>query len=339
MRVCHPSTYLSYLLVVLPFGCADDTESDESLIVIMSEEEAGVEAINGNETLLPDDTQNNDQNTVNDPIEMPSCYFNRDCADGQVCLDGECTSANESEVELNTDLGDFFVSWEQATSDPFLNQIKDYLSSLQTFENLANYLNYTYILPTNISIIHKSCGVENAFYDPNERSILMCYELYGSILNVFSGAYADETNETLNDYTLSTWIFIFFHELGHAFSHIYSLPITGQEEDAVDDFSTVLLIEAGMANIPITAAYYWYISDRGEYSNHLFADTHSLNIQRFYNILCLVYGYDQNEYGFLLESFPDLVPRSANCPYEFYQKSTSWTRLLEEWKKPAGQAG
>ena len=167
----------------------------------------------------------------------------------------------------------------------------------------------------------------------------MCYELYGSILNLFTDVYPDQTDEVLNDWTLNTWIFIFFHELGHAFSHIYSLPITGQEEDAVDEFSTVMLIEAGMAHIPITAAYYWYHSDQGEYSNHLFADTHSLNMQRFYNILCLVYGYDQNEYGELLESFPDLVPRSANCPNEFYQKSSSWTRLLEEWKMPAGQAG
>lgn len=32
-----------------------------------------------------------------------------------------------------------------------------------------------------------------------------------------------------------------FHELGHAFISLYDLPITGREEDAVDQFAAILL--------------------------------------------------------------------------------------------------
>jgi hypothetical protein len=48
--------------------------------------------------------------------------------------------------------------------------------------------------------------------------------------------------------TVETWsrgamMFVFFHEFGHMAIDVLKLPSTGPEEDAVDEFSTLILTE------------------------------------------------------------------------------------------------
>ena len=52
---------------------------------------------------------------------------------------------------------------------------------------------------------------------------------------------------------LGAWRFVFFHELGHALVDLYDFAIV-DEEDAVDDFSTLKLIEAGLTKDALSAA-------------------------------------------------------------------------------------
>ena len=128
-------------------------------------------------------------------------------------------------------------------------------------------------------------------------------------------------------------MFVFFHELGHGLIDLYDLPVTGKEEDAVDDFSTLLLIETDLADYAIRAAEYWSVSDSGEYDPLSFADEHSLSAKRFYSILCLVYGSDPDAYaGLVTEGYLPLS-RAQRCPAEYQQKLDAWETLLELWAK------
>jgi hypothetical protein len=159
----------------------------------------------------------------------------------------------------------------------------------------------------------------------------MCYELLDAITNISSDLASDD--EELVERALGTWLFVFFHELGHGLVDYYDLPITGKEEDAVDDFSAILMIEADLAKYAAYAADFWSATGTGVSDVSQFADEHSLSEQRFFNILCLIYGSNPNKYdeivsgGWLPES------RAARCPNEYAQKKKAWDTLLEPWTK------
>jgi hypothetical protein len=226
----------------------------------------------------------------------------------------------------NKDEGDFTTSWKSGGSE--LSQL---LHKERLFEDIAEALNDSLKLPRDLPIIHKSCGEENAFYDPNSGELQMCYELLESISDVSDGISTDA--DEYGERVVATWAFVFFHELGHGLIDLYELPVTGKEEDAVDEFSTLLMIQADLAEYAIYAADYWQVTGSGMYDETLYADEHSLNEQRFYNILCLVYGSDPDKFDAIVSA--GLLPesRAVRCPAEYEKKDKSWSTLLEPWAK------
>lgn len=229
------------------------------------------------------------------------------------------------------DEGDVVTEW-----DPGGSALSNTLHKEKLFESVADALNDGFKFPRDLPIVHTSCGEENAFYDPNSGQLLMCYELLESISKISQDLVAQgsaQDEDELGERIVGTWMFVFFHELGHGLVDLYQLPITGKEEDVVDEFSTLLMIEADLAEYAAYAADYWQYTDTGMYDESSFADEHSLNSQRFYNILCLIYGSDPDKYevivtgGFLPEA------RAARCPAEYVRKKQSWDTLLEPWEK------
>jgi hypothetical protein len=236
----------------------------------------------------------------------------------------------ERKDDLHVDRGDLKVTWN-APIDDATAQLSQVLRQGRLFESLAEGLDATLKFPRDLPVRHTACGEENAFYDPSTGALSMCYELLEKISQVANDGTA--TDQELGDRIVGTWMFVFFHELGHGLIDMYDLPITGREEDSVDDFSTVLMVQAGLDEYALHAAEYWAATGSDMVSELDFADEHSLNQQRFYQILCLVYGSDPRHYQNLVSS--GLLPeaRAERCPAEFAQKSEAWSTLLEPWAK------
>lgn len=243
------------------------------------------------------------------------------------------SSSNSGGSSQRVDRGDLKVSWEDGKNED-QRAFASWLQSTEFVEKTSDGFNRNFKLPYDINIIHRSCGIENAFYVPSERLLVMCYELVQSIYNTFANSGVELSEQDLAQVTLSTWIYIFFHEMGHALVDAYDLPIAGREEDAVDNFSTVLLIEAGLHEAVYYAAIFWYLIDNGMTATRpMLADEHSLNLQRFYNILCLIAGDDPEWSEYILANFPDMEERLPRCAAEYEQQSSAWMRLLEPWEK------
>lgn len=230
----------------------------------------------------------------------------------------------------SSDRGDIVTEWHPAGSE--LQQgVADALQSNRVFEELAGALNQALKLPRDLPVVHELCGEENAYYDPKLGKIRMCYELLEQISLLAAQGTSDE--EEIGNRVISTWLFVFFHELGHGLIDLYDLPVTGKEEDAVDDFSTVLLTEAGAAEFAIRAAEYWALTSEEMYDGLAYADEHSLNPQRFFSILCTVYGSDPEQYAAIVSEGYLPAARAARCPAEYAQKRSSWDKLLQPWAK------
>ena len=234
-------------------------------------------------------------------------------------------------VEVQADEGDFYV--EYGPSDSYADAAA-YLQDTYLLEDNAEWLNENYRLTRNVLIEGAECGEVNAFYSPSEKKITMCYEFVDDVLSDGYALYSDDSVRA-EGFAYNVLDGILLHETGHALVNIYSLPITGLEEDAVDQFAALIQsrtygdydpdYETGQ-NMMLDAADWWgYNAD----DPHVYWDVHALNEQRFYNIACYAYGADP-EYNSGLVG--DYLPadRAASCQDEYEKMASSWDIILEE---------
>ncbi len=207
-------------------------------------------------------------------------------------------------------------------------EIRKAFQEAQIFEQIANSMNQLLVLPRVLDIQMAECGTVNAFYDPANHRIIMCYEMVAHAFETFSKTIQDQ--EQIATAGVYASLFVFFHEFGHALRDILDLPVTGREEDAVDQFSTMLLIDAGAHDAVRMGAQFFGINAQANAANdqHLpFWDEHSLEEQRFYNILCLLYGSDPVKFqGLVNQGLPQ--SRAQRCPEEYKNIDGAWSRLL-----------
>lgn len=199
------------------------------------------------------------------------------------------------------------------------------LANGRVLTNLVAGLNASVVLPTDVTIALEECGAANASYDPNRQRISICYELLARL------SYQFENTRDPSTLLSGTFVFIVLHELGHALVHILQLPITGLEEDAVDQFATIALLEWGHeGEQAVVAAASWFAlnSNSTQVTRLQFADEHSLDAQRFYNILCWIYGADPHRNVSLVQLGYLPQERALQCPHEHQQMKSSWERLL-----------
>ncbi|MEW6127198.1 MAG: DUF4344 domain-containing metallopeptidase [Acidobacteriota bacterium] len=210
-------------------------------------------------------------------------------------------------------------------------RFQENLKKIKLLENLAADLNDSIILPTDMTIYLVECGEANAFYNPEKHEIQLCYEYLAEI----EAAFKPDTKSAaeLNEAVMGDLLHTFYHELGHALIDILDLPVTGKEEDAVDQLSTFILADGtdeGEAAI-ISSARMFLIQheqDDTDIEDLPFWDEHSLNAQRFYNLICWLYGHDEKRYASFVKDGVLPEDRAEQCGHEFEQLSKSWSRLL-----------
>ncbi len=211
----------------------------------------------------------------------------------------------------------------------------------QVFENVAKMLNGTLKMPRIVNIQMVECGTVNAFYDPNNSRIIMCYELMDYFTQMFQPV--SKSNDELGNAILGATFFAFFHELGHGLIHQLDLPATGREEDSVDQMATLVLMEGGDQGVAAAMAGARWFALQSEANKKAgvsmpFWDEHSLEGQRFYNIACLIFGSNPEKYSPMIENGYLPKARAVRCPDEFKKISHAWERLLGPYIINDGQA-
>lgn len=233
--------------------------------------------------------------------------------------------------------GRMLVTYEPADSAA-TNAGRDLLRSEQLLEDLASGVNDTLKLPYNIRLIGRPCGEANAFWSQANRSVTLCYELVDETQNLFN---AIDDPEPVTS-TINVMISVLFHEMGHMLIDIYHLPITGREEDAVDQLATFLILgpegrvdpEAAHAIRDVAVKFAANAALRGEAIDEgTLADVHALDESRMYNELCWLYGADPIHNADLVDNRVLPEDRARGCVSEYKNIADSWGRLLEPYVK------
>jgi len=192
-------------------------------------------------------------------------------------------------------------------------------------QELAKAMNGLFLLPRDVSIRFAECGESNAFYDSEAYEILMCLELMQGMAETLEGQFEDE--ESTADALAGAFIAVALHEIGHALVHVLELPITGREEDAVDQLAAWMLIKADDVGSVLGAAATYYTDE--DLDEAYLAGEHALSKQRYFNMVCWVYGADPDNGGELIEVWELPAERAERCPDEYALLDRSWTRILK----------
>lgn len=233
------------------------------------------------------------------------------------------------------DTGDFVVKYGRTRNEDYL-ELEAAFKETRLLEDTVKALNEEFALPADVPVVLRECGEVNAFYDPEAGEISLCYELVEHYSEIFmADAQTDEEQDEAGTSVASATVFTFFHEMGHALIAIYDLPITGKEEDAVDQLATMILLEGGEEgeNAAIDGANSFVGEDEEEMDDLSFWDEHSFDEQRFYNILCWIYGKDPEGYQYLVDDETLPANRAERCPAEYDRMSRSWEALLAPYVK------
>lgn len=232
------------------------------------------------------------------------------------------------------DEGDFIVKHFDVTNPKYV-EIDRQVQKEKLIEKAADRLNRSLVLPFDIELRTKDCGEINAFYDANDPSVTVCYELMEHFYATFRSA--GVSDEKAYDKMFDAVRFVFLHEIGHALIDTYKLPITGNEEDAADRCSAFInlneLGEEGVNAVFAAADAFKIESKRSSSTKRDLADEHLLQEQRFYNSLCMIYGSNTKKYDNIVKDGYLPKARAERCETEYQRTAESWATLLKPWRK------
>lgn len=142
------------------------------------------------------------------------------------------------------------------------------------------------------------------------------------------------------DFTDNNLLAIFYHELGHAVIHQMQVPIFGQEEDAADTLSILMidaLYEPDVAEEIAydSAALFWAEAQ----NDPAYWDTHGPDEQRYFNTVCLFYGADSDGREELAQELDLPEERADGCEDEYALAADSWNTVLDEMGSDATLRG
>jgi hypothetical protein len=186
-------------------------------------------------------------------------------------------------------------------------------------------------LPYELALAFAGCdGESNAWYDPEEHKVTFCYEMVADFDKAAPGAgkYGISHEDAVN----GPVVFVFLHETGHALFHLLQVPVLGREEDAADNVAAYILLRAGkpVARRVLTGAAWMYKHDASsrQVDESDFSDVHGLDVQRFYNVLCMAYGSEPAAYRGMVERGYLPKDRADGCEEEFAQVGFAVRRLI-----------
>ena len=240
-----------------------------------------------------------------------------------------------------SDNNDFVLAYEPTSE---YDHIRMWMQDLELLEKEVEYYSEAYPLPKDINVVVKECREPGAWWSPSEYEIVICYEFVNQAIELYD-RFSVQTYPAKEDFVADSIIAVFNHEVGHAMVTAYNLPITGMEEDAVDQFAALNTLSfvyedgdrsLGQEMLRNFALYWEYVdNDTGEAGRTYYSGVHALSIQRHYNMACLLYGADP-EYNQDLVDFGELPQDRAQwCGDEYQKIKNSWTRLIEPYTEPA----
>lgn len=242
-------------------------------------------------------------------------------------LSGEASALDAKKLKPNQ----IRISYQEP-KNPEHRELAALLKERQVLEKLRDVLGVVR-LPHWLLLELRSCDGElNAWYDPDEYAVTVCYDLLQKNWN-------DRPKETTpagitaEDAFVGPVAEIFMHETGHATFDLLEVPIFGHEEDAADQFAAYVLLKfnpkearrliGGIAYMYGRDAQAMKVINLGQY-----ADEHGHPAQRYYTYLCMAYGKDAKNFADVIDKGQLPKSRAEQCEGEYLQIEYAFKKTI-----------
>ncbi|GKS58529.1 hypothetical protein YTPLAS18_20560 [Nitrospira sp.] len=194
-----------------------------------------------------------------------------------------------------------------------LRQQKETAQRLRLLEFAEAYSSFS--LPSKLTVTAEECDHANAYYNSVTRTVTICYELMRHLEQVAFKDYPRPRERAQAEMVIEGALkFILAHEVSHALIDVLQLRFTGREEDVADQIATIGAIASGVSTSFLAGALWFFDTANTDLSEQAFADEHSFQKQRLYNVMCWAYGKDEQKYKHLESS---LGSRATHCHGEY----------------------
>jgi hypothetical protein len=189
------------------------------------------------------------------------------------------------------------------------------------------------VLPVALLCLATSATAQSLVEDELEQRVTETTALIADYPRL--AGLTDEEKRKLVAFVTGNLLFVFGHETGHALISELGIPVIGREEDGADSFSTLMALKIGdryADNVLINAATGWFYSDRRNRQDHVkmvYYDEHGIDLQRSYNIVCLMVGANPQKFGALADEAGIPDERQGTCQGDYSNASWSWDKVLK----------
>ena len=143
----------------------------------------------------------------------------------------------------------------------------------------------------------------------------------------------------LVEFAIGNVLFVMAHEMGHVLINEMDLPVLGREEDAADSYAVLVALQLQTSfseRVLLEAAKGWFLSsrrDKKEGNALAFYDEHGLDLQRAYNVVCMMHGSNPEKFKELAEEAKLPEERQPSCRRDFRNAQWSWDQVLKQHRR------
>ena len=219
----------------------------------------------------------------------------------------------------------------QAPEDPAYATMYEELRASQVLESLRSVLSFVR-LPRTVRLVLVDCdGDANAYYDPDELTVSVCYE-YVRELRKLAESPGRPAGISAESAVRSKLLEIFLHESAHALYDQLRIPIIGRQEEAADVLAAVVILHMRSHSARETVQGITWMYAQEAKAEHVgrrkLADVHLLAEQRYYNWMCLAYGARPALFGDLVRDNVLTAERAETCQDEYRRSAYAVTKLM-----------
>jgi hypothetical protein len=171
-----------------------------------------------------------------------------------------------------------------------------------------------------------------------EKAVVDITNMFVSDPRFNRGKTAEEIRDGV-EFVTGNVLFVLGHETAHALISVFEIPVIGREEDGADALATVVSLKMANAfqdRVVVNAARGWFLSNlraKKEGIPTIFYDEHGLDLQRAYNIVCLLVGGAPDKFMKLAQEAKLPKQRQDTCKFDYSNAEWSWDEVLKPHRR------
>ena len=223
------------------------------------------------------------------------------------------------------------IEYRAPTSAQF-QSVYESLKDRKILEELQRFL-APLNLPHSLQLVTRECGEVNAFYNPSDRSLNLCYELVADIIGNAPNTVSNDGFITREAAIIGDVVGVVLHEGGHMLFDMLDVPVFGREEDAADETASFLALQFNkdVARTIVKGFVYSWAREQDPTASspmNVWSDEHGSASQRMYNALCLAYGGDPKTFQEFVDRGWLPKKRADHCDQEYAQLKLAFVNTV-----------